>query len=345
VNGDQGPIILAAGDSGPRQTLRPLQDAFKAIINDGQDISWASERHWHAHIATHRPQGLICGTSDSPEGKAIEFSARRAATAAGLPIAAIEDFAGNYRDLPGCPTSLLLLESKTVVDRTRKKLGASCPPVLALSPARYDALRKQSALRRPEIRRQWSTRERISVLWAGQPETADCLKTLENLLPNLVRHRLQLLFKAHPRDAGYLRGAYRDILGLQELSPLDLTAESIEETLMRAPRLVVTQFSSVAIDAGFYGIPSLNVLLPGAGGDRLIEKKGWAAPPHCLEGAALTVNATDFLPEQLEVILNDRVARDQIIHCFDAYFSTALPTTPALVEIIENLFAKREISP
>lgn len=338
-------VMLAAGDSGPRQTLRPLQDAFKVIINDDQDSSWASEQHWHAHIATHQPQGLVCGTSDSPEGKAIEFSARRAATAAGLPIAVIEDFAGNYRDLPDCPTSLLLLESKAVADRTRARLGASCPPLLALSPARYDALRKQSSLYRPEIRRQWSSRERDSLLWAGQPETADCLKTLEALLPHLIRHQLRLLFKAHPRDAGYLRGAYRDILGLQTLSPIDLTAASVKDCLMQAPRFVVTQFSSVAIEAGFYGIPSLNVLLPRAGGDRLIEKKGWGAPPHCLEGAAFMVNATESLPETLQVILNDRVARDRIIRCFDAYFSTALPTTSVLVEIIENLFAKREISP
>jgi hypothetical protein len=337
--------MLAAGDSGPRQTLRPLQDAFKAPINDGSDISWASEERWRTWIAAHRPRGLVCGTSDSPEGRAIEFSARKSAAAVGLPVAAIEDFAGNYRDLPGCPTRLLLLESAEVVERTCQRLGTACPPVLALSPARYDPLRSLSATHRAEIRRQWSSRERRGVLWVGQPETADCLQTLESLLPHLFRHRLQLLFKAHPRDAGYRRGAYRDILGLQALSAIDLTANSVEDTLMRAPWLVVTQFSSVAIEAGFYGIPSVNVLLPGAGGDRLIEKKGWGAPPHCLEGAALDVHAAELLPEALETTLNDAVARDRIIRCFDAYFSTASPTTPALVQTIENLFAKREISP
>lgn len=337
--------MLAAGDGGPRQTLAPLGEVFEVVINDSRDEAWAAESRWQALIRTQHPRGLVCGTSDSPEGRAIEFSARRAASAAGLPIAAIEDFAGNYRDLPGNPTSLLLLESPAVVDRTRDRLGANCPPALALSPARYDLLRTQSRLRRVETRRLWSSGLRGSVLWAGQPETADCLMTLEALLPQLARMRLQLLFKAHPRDAGYHRGAYRDILGLQALSPVDLTSSPVEDALMKAPRLVVTQFSSVAIEAGFHGIPSLNVLLPGAGGDRLIEKKDWTAPPHCLEGAALFTHDAASLPEMLETALDDGVVRDRIMRCFDSYFSVAAPTLPTLAATLGNLFENGGFSP
>jgi len=339
------PIILAAGDDGPRHTLRPLADMPEFVINDGTDPAWTRQSHWQDLILTHQPRGLVCGTSDSPAGRAVETAARRAATAAGLPILMVEDFPGNYRVEPDCDTRLLLVESTAAINLTHKRLGSACPRLQALSPARYDPYRLQAAARRARIRGAWAGGGKPAVLWAGQPETADCLATLAVLRPLLAQRPLQLLFKAHPRDAGYHSGAYRNLLGDPALSPVDVTALPVDDALLLAPRLVITQFSSVAIEAGFYGIPGLNILLPGAGADRLFEKKAYRLPPHCQEGAALHAHDMQALARALHSGTSDETARAGIIRCFDSYFSTPAPTLPAFVQILENLFANREISP
>lgn len=342
---DKRPVILAAGDDGPRHTLRPLAATLQVIINDDTGPAWTRDAHWQDLIHAHKPRGLVCGTSDSPAGRAVEASARRAAAAAGLVTVAVEDFPGNYRAEPDCDTRLLLVESTAVATFTRNRLGPACPPLQALSPARYDPYRLQAATRRAGIREVWAGNGKPSVLWAGQPETADCLATLETLRPLLAGLQLQLLFKAHPRDAGYSGGAYRELLAETALSPVDVTALPAEAALLLAPRLVITQFSSVAIEAGFYGIPGLNVLLPGAGADRLLEKKAYALPPHCEEGAALHAHDQQSLARALHSGITDETARAGIIRCFDSYFSTGTPTLPVFVKILENLFANRDISP
>ena len=53
-----------------------------------------------------------------------------------------------------------------------------------------------------------------------------------------------------------------------------------------APHLVITQFSSVALEAGFYGVPSAWVLVPGAGAQSLHAKKGYRVPALCAAGGA-----------------------------------------------------------
>ncbi|MDP1674192.1 MAG: hypothetical protein Q8L65_13920 [Burkholderiales bacterium] len=342
---DPRPVLLAAGDDGPRQTLQPLTHAYGAIVNDSTDAVWADDARWLELILARRPRGLVCGTSDSPEGRAVEAGARRAAARAGIPVAMVEDFPGNYRAESGCGIHLLLVESQSVAAVTRARLGTACPPLHVLSPARYDPYRLQVAARRATLRQAWAGGGKPSVLWAGQPETADCLLTLEALRPVLAVLRLQLLFKAHPRDAGYVAGAYHDLLHDPALSPVDVTALPVEAALLLAPRLVITQFSSLAVEAGFCGIPSLNVLLPGAGADRLFEKKSCTVPPHCLEGAALHTHDPAALTGMIHSAVSDKTLRAGIVRCFDSYFSTGAPTLPAFIEILEDLFANRAFSP
>lgn len=339
------PVILAAGDDGPRNTLRPLSAAIPTITPDDIGPSFSTEIDWHQLIRANNPRGLVCGTSDSPAGKAVEAGARRAAAAAGIPIAVVEDFPGNYRTVPGSNTSLLLVESPAAIALARDRLGAACPPTLSLSPARYDDYRRHARSRRTLIREAWDTGNRRYVLWAGQPETVDCLLTLDALRPALAGLQLSLLFKAHPRDAGYTGGAYRDLLNDAALSPVDVTSLPVEAALLQAPRLVITQFSSVAMEAGFYGIPGLNVLLPGAGADRLLEKKSCTVPPHCLEGAALYTHDRAALTDMVRSGVADESLRAGIVRCFDSYFSVGAPTLPAFIKILDNLFVNREFSP
>jgi hypothetical protein len=170
------------------------------------------------------------------------------------------------------------------------------------------------------------------VLWAGQPETADALVTLAVALPVLRSAGAHLLFKAHPRDPGNRAGAYDALFSGSGIGMTDLTHLDVPAALERAPRLVLTQFSSVAIEAGFYGIPSVWLLFADAGGARLEEKKGYRVPPLLAAGAAALASDALQVPQIVEQALHEPAWRADTIRRFDAYFAAGELAAPALVE-------------
>jgi hypothetical protein len=346
MNSGVRPVILAAGDEGPQSTLRPLVDAIPCISVSSSGLTCPTDDYWFALFQSQRARGLVCGASDSPAGRALEASARRAAVIAGIPVLVIEDFPGNYYEVPGGNADILVVESVSVMALTRSKFGGVCPQIKALSLARYDRLRRAAPSHLSMLRDKRMAQDGpVSILWAGQPETNDCLVTLSALAPILAVRGFELLFKAHPRDAGYSAGAYHSLLAKSGITFRDVTHLAIEEVLLLAPRLVVTQFSSTAIEAGFFGIPGLNVLLPDAGGTRLLEKKGYQVPLHCVAGAAGHVTRDNELADALCRLIEDKNARENLMRCFDVYFSADELMLPRLVTLIENLFQNKGFPP
>jgi hypothetical protein len=116
-----------------------------------------------------------------------------------------------------------------------------------------------------------------------------------------------------------------------------MTALSVADALAAGPRLVITQFSSVAIEAGFYGIPGLCVLLPDAGGARLREKKGYAVPPFCTAGAVDVVSSAKSVEPSLRRLLSDASFRDHLLRSFDDYFDVHASATQKLVSRLNTL--------
>jgi hypothetical protein len=289
-------IAYVAADHGPRATL----DAIAARLPGARSLGAETRL-------------LICGTSDSAIGRAVEASARREAKARGLPCVVVEDFAGNYTPVSGGEPRLVVVDSEFAARLARSKESGVR---VEITPAvRYDALRRRLA----ELRR--DARSEDAVLWIGQPETRDSLETLQRLLPKLGGLRVWL--RAHPRDAGY-PGAYR------ALAVEDVTGAALEECLARRPRLVFTQFSSVAIEAGFWGIPSVNVLFPDLGAATLAAKKGYAVPPWCEEGAAFLVRDVG----EIDAVL--AAPPGPLLAAFDRVFRVREEAVPILINLLYN---------
>jgi len=264
---------------------------------------------------------LVCGTSDTAAGRSVESAARRAARMCDIPVVVIEDFPGNYPVVAGGEPRVVFVESEFSARLVRAK--DSSPSVEVCPSVRYDALRRKLRhLRRGETG--------DAVLWIGQPETRDSLETLKRLLPALGARGIPVWFRAHPRDAGYAGGAYAG------LPVEDLTARPLEECLARRPRLVITQFSSVAIEAGFWGIPSLNALFPALGAKTLAAKKGYAVPPWCDEGAAFRVLCEDDVQPVLDQALYSAEARASVLAAFDRYFSVREDGGQRLMNVLYN---------
>jgi hypothetical protein len=240
-----------------------------------------------------------------------------------IPCAVLEDFAGNYWPMPGASPTLVWVES----DFAGRLARAKDPSVrLWVGPnVRYDGLRRRLA----QLRGAQAEFD-DAILWIGQPEAEDSLITLRRLLPALSVHSIPVWLRAHPRDTGYSDGAYAG------LDVEDVTSSALEDCLARRPRLVITQFSSVAIEAGFWGIPSLNVLFPDAGGRTLASKKGYSVPPWCDQGAAfLLVDAQDT-DKVLDRALGSEDARNSVMQAFDGYFKVREEGAPVLINLLYN---------
>jgi hypothetical protein len=305
-----------AVDQGPRQALAALQSLLPGpwLDADRDDRSGGL-----------RAQGielLICGTSDTTAGRQAEARARIEAQRRGLPCVVIEDFPGNYYEVAGAPPRLIVVENEFAARLARAK--APSVRVEAVPAVRYDPLR----------RRLGALRERSegedAALWIGQPETDDSVETLRRILPALGARGMRVWLRAHPRDAGYRRGAYA------AMSMEDLTARPLEECLARRPRLVITQFSSAAIEAGFWEIPALNVLFDDVGGKTLAAKKGYPVPPWCEAGAAFVITRMDDVPEVLDRALGAAAARRAVVEAFDRYFEARSEGVPELINLLYN---------
>jgi hypothetical protein len=266
---------------------------------------------------------LVCGTSDSAPGREAEVRAQRAAAALRIPAVVIEDFPGNFAAITEALPRLLCVDSEFAAALARRQ--APGVPVHVGPAIRYDELRKIL----DKLRRGDGSAER-AVLWIGQPETADSSETLRRLLPVLAERSVRVWLRAHPRDAGYGDGVYAG------LDVEDVTSLPLEHCLARGPRLVVTQFSSVAIEAGFWGIPSLNVLFSHAGGRTLAAKKGYSVPPWCDGGAAFLLVDTKEIGKVLDRALGSVDARNSVMQAFDRYFKVREEGAPALINLLYN---------
>jgi len=229
---------------------------------------------------------------------------------------------------------VLVAESEPSAAHYRQRLGARCPEIWVCPSPRYDAQRRAATRFRERYARR--DRARRTALWAGQPETGDAIATLRHVLPALANAGVELLFRAHPRDRGYLAGEYRALFAATRVAVTDVTALALEDCLALSPEALLTQFSSVGVEAGFHGIPSVHLLYPDAGGKTLHAKKGYSVPPWCTTGAALLVERVEQQDEVLRRALQDDRARAQTLRAFDDYFSTAAETLPALCTRLYN---------
>lgn len=319
-----------AVDDGPRSTLEPLASHLAVELPRFEAAAAASERYWLDAYAGSGTRLLVVGTSNSARGRRAESAARRAAAQSGVPVAAIEDYPGNYCELPDCRTRLLIVES-AFSERVYRARPAAPPPITVIAPARYDRWRGKA-------RSTVVPQAPYAVLWAGQPETNACVATLEWLLPQFAGLPAKLLFRAHPRDPALYASVYRELFARAGVEYLDVSAEPLEATLARRLDLVATQFSSVAVDAGFAGVPSLHVLLPDAGGGLLRRLKGYDIPAICDAGAAfLTTGGSG--DRRLRAALLDAAAREGMMARFRDLYAVDAPTAQLVAAALRDIIS------
>ena len=331
--------LLIGVDGGSRDAISPLA-AYPPFAVQATDSPHADQvDYWVDLYEPLHATGIVSGTSDSPAGRKIESAARLAASRRNMKVAAIEDYPGNYFDVPGAHTDLLIAESIFSGKLYRERLGSACPPIAIYCSARYDHYRAEAEALRLATQASWRRQQQAApgILWAGQPESRDCLETLRRIAPAVTALGAMLLIKAHPRDRSHPQGVYTRLLQSLGVDHSDVTGLSVAQSLALAPRLIITQFSSVAVEAGFYGIPALHLVYCDVGGASLQRKKGFEVPPYCLSGAGFYLKRAGSELDMLRTALCDEAARKSVIGCFDDFFATRGIVTPALADHLARL--------
>jgi hypothetical protein len=285
-------------------------------------------------VAELKPRALVRSTSDDVEGPDIEAEVTAAAAALGVPIFVIEDFPGNFRDSEGI--SLVFVEDETVAALHAAR-GVEPARIQATGNPRYDALRTIDApTRRADVRRALGIGDEGVALWVGQPDAETSFVSLETVLPSLARAQTTVLFRAHPRDTAYASGRYARLLGTVGTRVIDTTSAKDVVGLCCAADLVVTQFSSVAVEAGYLGTPALFVLLPELGGGYMRMRKGYAIPPWCKENCAFLLEDAKMAADVVGRALYDPVAREAVRTNFARRYASRPPSAPAIAHLITN---------
>jgi len=353
-------FLIVAAHVGPYLSVQPLEmelgkDNVVFLLDDAaaKDRSRAGlpyvsidqiDRDWPGVPAFLRENGfkaIVIGTSVNHSEPNLEDLVSDAAVKAGIPVFAVEDFHGNYRQSPTGRLDGLFVEGPAAV-QFHVERGIDPGLVHDTGNPRYDALK---AINTAEIGAR--TRQRLSLsdervmLWAGQPDDDNSFLALERLIEGYAGNAITLLFRAHPRDEIYLEGRYTELLATTAINVIDVSAEANAIGLYCAADLVVTQFSSAALEASHLGVPALLVLFDDLGKKYLRTNKGYELPPWCRDNCSFLIEDGNKILEGLERALFNDVARAEIIGNFQARFSSDEGVAKSIAEHIQATISQQ----
>jgi hypothetical protein len=354
----KGCVLFVSVHMGPYQSIVPLErefdrNAVRYLLGGLSKEARQSEggEYWdmarveakygtlNQFFRAESVRAVVIGTSDGvPDGN-VEERAVQEAEAANVFVFVVEDFPGNYQHRPNCRLDGLFVEDDLLRD-VHGSRGVPQDRIYCTGNPRYDALRM---LGPKELRRKTRAalgigEEIKAVLWAGQPDGDNSYRTLERLLPHLPKREVRLLFKAHPRDRLYREGAYEKMLGCMP-SAIDVTSEKETSGLCCAADLVITQFSSVGVEASYLGTPTLYVLFDDLGKAYLRQHKGYDCVPWAMRDAAFLLDSS-FSPVGLRAIIRaalfDEASRQKIRENFTTFYGSRPASTQTVAAVIRR---------
>jgi hypothetical protein len=341
---------------GPYQSLAPLENAFDEIAvrflvegpardarRSAAGECWDLRRIEATYDSVGRfmqgasVRAVIVGTSDGvPDGN-VEELAVRAATAAGIAVFVIEDFPGNYRHRADSRLDGLFVEDD-LLHKVHGARGVPLDRIYCTGNPRYDVLRTLDRERlRAAARASLGIGAERVVLWAGQPDGDNSYLALERLMPHLASEGVGLLFKAHPRDTAYQQGRYGRLLsGLTSVR--DVTAMNDTVGLCCAADLVITQFSSVGVEAGYLGTPVLYTLFDDLGKACVRRRKGYDIVPWAARECAFLLDSSGDARAIITSALCDETARARTRENFSRCYGARPPAGEAVAAVIRAVF-------
>lgn len=347
-------LLFVSVHLGPYLSLAPLESEFPPgqclFLVEGPSLQarqqaarvcWTLDRVMSVHgslpgfLRDQQVQAILCGTSDGlPDGN-LEDLVREAATEFGIPVFVVEDFPGNYRARPYTRLDGVFVENSSL-SQVYTSRGVAADSIYSMGNPRYDQLRQvDRGYLRERTRASLKLGNGKAVLWAGQPDGENSFRALERVLPSLMACDAGFVFKAHPRDELYAAGAYKPLLARLK-SWCDVSVWTDTSSLCCAVDLVLTQFSSVGVEASYLGIPVIFVLFDDLGVTYLRSHKGYDIVPWASEGCAFLLRSSDSIIEQVGAALFDEGRRSEVLRQFHACYGVRPLSAPAIASIVNR---------
>lgn len=334
-------VVLAAAHKGSYLALAPLEDALSRstcvwCLNGtaastrrglGLTVTPPPSRP-EAWLRALNPAALVRGTSEIPAARNHEARLAEAAVRLGIPVFAIEDFPGNYGDDPSAPSLLFVEHASSRLHHIAR--GHDHRRVRAVGalrrPGRAPRLTRAAARRRYGL-----ARDARVVLWAGQPDARACAGTLRALSGVLDSETDAILYRAHPRARAVPPPFFK------HARVVDVSREPDATSAVRASDAVLTQFSSLAVEAGALGVPGIFVLLPKWGRRYLRARTGLDDLPWPQAGAAFAVRRAAEARAVIRRAIGDRHARARALRRWRALSRRGAGAAAAVAAVIERI--------
>lgn len=283
-------------------------------------------------------KAVVRSSSEDVLEENVEELASEAASRAGVPVFVVEDFPGNYWPRPGGRQDGLFVEDDSLAPLHRAR-GVDPEAIRASGNPRYGALQGMGDIRerRETARRALGLGDGPAVLWAGQPDGDNSYQALERMIEGFSGNGATLLFRAHPRDAAYAGGRYAPLLKGTRMAVVDTSSHPDLLSLYCAADLVMTQFSSAAVEASYLGVPALFVLFDDLGKRFLRLHKGYETPPWCSRGCAFLVERQDQVKDVMERALFDQASRTEVVESFQRHFGSRRGSAAAIASRIRQV--------
>ncbi len=322
---------MVAHDKGPFQTLLPLSRHDQFFFIDSI-FNLETFDQWIEALTRLNIVGVVVSTSKSEFGFMAETFCCIAAKELGLLVVVIEDYPFNFNIAIRSSVDLIVVESDYVKNEYFASGMFNVDCIETGSLIRYENIRAlASSLRQRTIKKDKQSR----ALWIGQPETHNCIASLERIMPSIKSLGFILDFRAHPDDFGYYHAEnYASLFYKYKDCLEDVSLLKIDSCIQRNPIFAITQFSSLAIELGFQGIPSLHLLYEDLGGAFFLHKNGRADPVICAVGASPIITKVGEEYSALSKLKLESY-RNSIIDAFNNYYSI----NSSLLSIINKINA------
>ena len=265
-------------------------------------------------------KAVIRSSSEDVLERNAEELCSEAATKLSVPVFVIEDFPGNYWHNSSSRLDGLFVEDEPLRGLHEAR-GVDPEVIYNRGNPRYNVLSTlDKGARGKETRRALGLRDERVVVWAGQPDGDNSFLALERLFSGFGDWRVSLLFRAHPRDRAYAAGGYEKLLASTPMKVLDVSTFEDTIGLYCASDLVVTQFSSAGVEAGYLGVPAVFVLFDDLGKEYLRLFKGYDMPPWCVNGCTFVIEEEEEVKDVLDRAVFDASAREEVLTSFQNRF-------------------------
>jgi len=358
--------LFVAIHRGPYLSIEPIEEALlpskvlyladgvSKSIRESHGLPYltldAITRSWgslETFLSSGNIKAIVRGSSEEDDMFNVENLASAAATNVGLPVFVIEDYPGNYWKPLAHRVDGLFVEPQQDLD-VHLVRGLDPEVVYPMGNPRYSKLLSVDVNQfRTGIRETLGLSKNQPVfLWAGQPDNKNSYMTLDRVLANFRPNApdVVLLFRSHPRDEYYLSGIYQTLLDKVDVRTIDVSDYEDPIQLYCGVDLVVTQFSSAAIEASYLGIPAVFVLFEDLGKQHLELAKGYGLPPWCHGGSSFLIESEEQIASIMEEGLFDKISRERVLNNFDRFFNPNKDVANQISGCIKTIINSEHIS-